>query len=36
LSRIKENKGVKSIKMEYIILSELVGLSIMGHGTKYK
>jgi hypothetical protein len=26
----------KHTKMEYTILSQLVGLSIMGHGTKYK
>jgi hypothetical protein len=26
----------KHTKVEYIILSQLVGLSIMGHGTKYK
>jgi hypothetical protein len=28
--------GWKHIKVEYIILSHLVGLLIMGHGTKYK
>jgi hypothetical protein len=28
--------GWKHIKVEYIILSQFVGLSIMGHGTKYK
>jgi len=26
----------KHTKVEYIILSQLVGLSIMGHGMKYK
>jgi hypothetical protein len=27
---------VKTPKVEYIIMSQLVGLSIIGHGTKYK
>jgi hypothetical protein len=29
-------RGEKHTKVEYIILSQLVGLSIMGHGTKYE
>jgi hypothetical protein len=28
--------GWKHIKVEYINMSQLVGLSIVGHGTKYK
>ncbi len=28
--------GWKHIKVEYIVLSQLVGLSIMGHGSKCK
>jgi hypothetical protein len=28
--------GWKHIKVEYIILSQLVGLLFMGHATKYK
>jgi hypothetical protein len=27
---------VKTLEVEYIIMSQLVGLSIIGHGTKYK
>jgi hypothetical protein len=34
--RISRIHGWKHTKVEYIIMSQLVGLLIMGHGTKYK
>jgi hypothetical protein len=30
------NERCKHTKVEYIILSQFIGLSIMGHGMKYK
>jgi len=36
LKEVRKLKKVKTPKVEYMIMSQLVGLSIIGHGTKYK